>query len=278
MENNRNEGLVDFEEYLGHVYEKANEIMSKGNNSKFKPFDIRTTFYFGISSSLINYWVALSLPQIVHWMNYNKSIGPGEGLNIKFTRDFLPDKKLIDELHLILGSSSGSDSYLNSKRLHLFIDSWGVFEDTLRSIYKEVVPQDQQEMNKQKERNKYKEGESPKVIHIDIPTIWSNLKTLAKVNSKLTNEEVKNFNKNVSFFSNARNTIHSNSFFFGGEQTLDLKGEIIKLKTDEPIDFMTIYNLLVIIDEITKTFEFISDNISHKEPIIDKGYKFYSNQ
>ena len=110
------------------------------------------------------------------------------------------------------GGSTLWNIYIGRIKHVLFHDVWGTFEDSLRSIYNSgAVPAEQRLDDEAKERARFKSP--PAHVHLSISAVvWQRLSKLTKVNGTTSGQRAEHF-RAVDFFSSARNTVHSNTFF-----------------------------------------------------------------
>src|SRR6185312_9353772 len=75
--------------------------------------------------------------------------------------------RVVGETLVFMRDLALQDQFWGGARRHLFLDVWCAFEDTIRVLYDNVVPQ--QHRDEDTKRNR----------HVGIPTVWSRLVDVA---------------------------------------------------------------------------------------------------
>jgi hypothetical protein len=141
--------------------------------------------------------------------------------------------------------------FKQKQKRHLFIDTWCAFEDSLRSVYRVLVPQADQAKDNQRG-------------HASIHKVWTRVATLSASPAM-----VQAHWDTVDFCASGRNTIHSNTFYHGPPKQLELRPlQFIKLVDGKATDFHTESELPLLIDRLVEAWDAVCDGLaSYTQPI-----------
>lgn len=229
--------MSDVVAHILRVHQRADELRAVADNSRFPKDDIRDGFLYDVSNALYCYSVSLGLAYSCR----SQSSMPGQEIAKVTWKDLRHTRFL--------------SFYVARLRAHLFLDTWFSFEDVLRGLYLEVVPEAVRLADTEGERSQYKIAK--RKVHIPIPTLWSRVSDEARRASGVSRREARRHQHVVEFWSKTRNTIHSNTKYSGPRMTLKLASGEACLQPDEPTDFMSQEKLPMLIDELVKSFEFL---------------------
>lgn len=222
---------------------------------KFAKNDVRNAFHYGVGNVIAKYATSIGMTHAADVLVKSES-----------------DDRVIKQLRNVFGHRPSLSQYLAGQRGYLSLGVWHQFEDSLRTLYREAVPQAVRDADIAAEQARYhKPSKRP---HIGIPTLWKRVAELAGRGRKPNKRALNRHWAVVDFWSAARNTIHTNTFYFGQERSLKIGKRTIFLRDGQPTDFNSIALQPAMIGELEKAFRFLRSGIRTKRAIITLAGRF----
>lgn len=251
------------EQYVVKVESLRAEIEALRDGFGFSRNDMRRAYFSNVSRSLEIYASSMTL------LHLAQIVGKSEFTVIEQQRPKVIRDSIIPRVVSTLfqnyngGGPTLWNEYIGKLKGHLFHDVWASLEDALRRIYhSDAVPLAQRQEDEAAEKGRFKT--EPRRVHLSVSTvIWKRLAAQTKANGTTSKQRAHHFAA-VDFFSVARNTIHSNTFYEGEkERTLRLGQETLKLVPGEPLSFSFPDTMLMIVRRLADAFAFLCANIKH---------------
>jgi hypothetical protein len=210
---------------LAKMRHLARAIALQANDGRYERGDARNAFYVVASNSILYHC-------IVHAAMLRASVCTEE------------TNQIVGETLVFMRDLDLQDQFWGGARRHLFLDVWCAFEDTIRVLYENIVPQ------QQRDEDKKRNG------HVGIPTVWSRIADVVQFSSG--ESKVPGHVALVEFLGSTRNTIHSNSFYRGKYRVLQFDAQTkLELVDGAPTDFLSLAKIPRMIEGLVEAMSYL---------------------